>query len=86
MGGRNDDQVVGMTYASLQYKIELLGVKICLSQVAQNCRKLAAMSDCACSALVPIDDLAPLFVGVVLDVDFFNGEDRRDLLFSVPLS
>jgi hypothetical protein len=30
--------------ASLQYKIELLGVKICFSHMAQNCKKLAAMS------------------------------------------
>ena len=31
------------TYAALQYSKELEGVKICFSQVAQNCRKLAAM-------------------------------------------
>ena len=30
--------------ASLQYKIELLGVRICFSHMAQYCKKLAAMS------------------------------------------
>jgi hypothetical protein len=30
--------------ASLQYKIELLGVRICFSHMAQYCKKLAAIS------------------------------------------
>jgi hypothetical protein len=30
--------------ASLQYRIELLGVRICFSHMAQYCKKLTAMS------------------------------------------
>ncbi len=63
--------------------MELLGVKICFSQVAQNCRKLAAMPGWTCSAIVSMDDLAlpsTVIIGgvlgvVVLVVDLFREAD-----------
>jgi hypothetical protein len=52
-------------------------VYICFSQVAQNCRKLAAISGRSCSAIVPTAGLAPPFVGAVLGVDLLNGAAGR---------
>jgi hypothetical protein len=58
-------------------RIELLGVNICFSQVAQNCRKLAAISGRSCSAVVPTADLALPWVGVMLGVDLLNDAAGR---------
>jgi hypothetical protein len=81
--------IVEVTYTSLQYRMELQGVKICFSHVAQNWRKLAAISGgccccCCCSrsGMVPIDDLALPLVGVEAadGGGLFDGTSRRDLL------